>query len=205
MIICHTVGTMHLIYIIMLWFAIVSSTPLPYCDNISKDYILDGTSQMNCGLPLSRSYLYSKYNLILLIEDLSSYSLRVGELVSFRIYGCIVNKENELWFDNYTVANTIPMTTHEDCNSVEFDLWSRIVSPHAIHGVEITKSPDSAGCEWKGSFTPTASGTLYIEVLLPWINSHVDRMYEKCMGSIGKVYNSTISYIPDVSLLRGSG
>mmetsp|Transcript_16446 Transcript_16446/g.27490 ORF Transcript_16446/g.27490 Transcript_16446/m.27490 type:complete len:126 (-) Transcript_16446:132-509(-) len=107
------------------WTLFTSSrTLLPSCvENIPASFLLSRNGSKECGLPLSRSYIYSQYSSILSVEKLPSpHTSRRGGDVYISACSAGQRYQEVLWNDDVSVMKPTPWDT-ESCNSLEVNFW----------------------------------------------------------------------------------
>lgn len=143
---CHTaIMTLDLVFafiLIVLQRNIAGhDSPLPLCppDLQLTHYLLPQKESESCGLPLSRSYLFSKHNAILVADPVPKNAF-MDSLVSMRIYACRPATSHpgvgEFWKDSLSVGDVIPWTLAM-CQAAEVNFWARISSNETIESVKV--------------------------------------------------------------------
>jgi hypothetical protein len=160
------------------------STGLPLCKLDANSYLLPKAFVVEkCYIPVSRSYLYSKYNAAFVLSGGDAVSNGVvGETMSFSLYACHLetpSQNSSLWIEDEVVQFPIPLHNHTElCESTDFYFLARAFSEHSIELASVVKIPRS--CEWEISFKPAFTGPYSLEVVNTWINGAIEPNREAC-------------------------
>jgi len=186
-----------------------SRTLLPSCvEDIPSSFLLSRMESEDCGLPLSRSYIYSQFNSILSVEKVPSPILSDKE-VTVHISACSAGRRYQgvLWNDNVSVVMPTPWDA-ESCNRLEVNFWARVISEHSIHPVVVRKVPPAmagGGCMWAASFTPPKRpGEYRLEVLNHWLRGSVSSNLTACAPQYKVVWEGAERWFPTNSTYRGN-
>ena len=157
---------------------------LPNCNlylNNESTYLLPKNYVVQqCFAPVSRSYLYSKYNAAFVLQKVDDYdadrsrssaatAATSGRQMNFSLFACNLDASPDLWEEDEVVHFKTPL--HENtalCETTEFNFMVRALSEHSIEHASISRDP-SAICKWSISFTPAFSGNYSLEVINNWI------------------------------------
>ncbi|KAH8043803.1 hypothetical protein JL722_15003 [Aureococcus anophagefferens] len=92
----------------VLFAATAAALPRTCEVSIGEDYLLGEPAALKCGLPVSRSYLLSKYGLALVAE--APASPEAGRPLTITVKGCDVKESVDAypWFDSYDERRTRP-------------------------------------------------------------------------------------------------
>lgn len=175
------------LFLLMKMSAVFSQEPLPFCPPLSlNSFLLSRNNTLSCGVPLSRSYLYSKHEAILVLESLPSL-LPVGETSSLRLFACRpLEVPESFWRDTYSVSSVVPWTL-SSCQAEEVNFWGVIKSKTSIQPVKVEryKEPsNSSSCEWEVRFTPAYEESYTLEIVNDRLRSSVYSSTQSFVSSL---------------------
>ena len=157
---------------------------VPLCRKINPDYLLPKITALSCGVPSSRSYLYSQYRAAFELRRANRTESNSKE-TKFKIILCrLEQQEPKLWIDDISVISPTPITT-DLCISTEFNFFARAMSPASVEPVTVSRvSP----CEWEARFNPAYSGKYEIEIMNNWIGASYEPNRTACREAVKRAY-----------------
>jgi hypothetical protein len=132
--------------------------------SIGEDYLLGEPAALKCGLPVSRSYLLSKYGLALVAEAPASPA--AGRPLTITVKGCDVKEAVDAypWFDSYTTNGTRDLGW---CDPSALEVWVRAYGP-SIEVADVVPSAET--CAWTATFRRgLLPGAYAVDVLNTWL------------------------------------
>ncbi|KAH8073401.1 hypothetical protein JL721_2692 [Aureococcus anophagefferens] len=132
--------------------------------SIGEDYLLGEPAALKCGLPVSRSYLLSKYGLALVAE--APASPEAGRPLTITVKGCDVKESVDAypWFDSYTTNGTRDLRW---CDPSALEIWVRAYGP-SIEVADVVPSAET--CAWTATFRRgLLPGAYAVDVLNTWL------------------------------------
>lgn len=190
-----------------------AARPLPLCspDLQLHDYLLPPAESASCGLPLSRSYLFSKYNAILVAAAVRS-NITEGDQVKVRIVACRpvspagADMPFGFWSDTQSVSSSEHWTL-ATCQATEVNFWGRITSKETFESVKVGRVSSSevdTSCEWEASFSPAYPGLYTLEIANDWLWGSNQASLDECGLQIHSEWvGGTPLHLPP-ALTRGS-
>lgn len=128
---------------------------------LPDDFLLPEADALDCGLPVSRSYLLSAHNMVLVVEAPAEAPV-AGEPYSMTVRGCDAAAPGP-WTDAYSFA----APDFAWCEPDALELWARARGP-TIEVADVT--PSATECAWTLAFPRgLAAGDYEIDVLNIWL------------------------------------
>ncbi|KAH8076445.1 hypothetical protein JL721_447 [Aureococcus anophagefferens] len=128
---------------------------------LPDDFLLPEAEALDCGLPVSRSYLLSAHNMVLVVEAPAEAPV-AGEPYSMTVRGCDAAAPGP-WTDAYSFA----APDFAWCDPDALELWARARGP-TIEVADVT--PSATECAWTLAFPRgLAAGDYEIDVLNIWL------------------------------------
>ena len=163
--------------VILVFVPLLLATPLPLCpdDVFSESYLLPKKQLLACGLPLSRSYLLSRFNAAVIINT----SVEFGTFFSKRNNKLTISvcrpptSLRNVWLDDISVAKRTPWDV-ETCKEAELNLYTRLISHDSIEPAFIRPLDTPDRCDFLVEFIPKSPGVYSIEVINNWLGASTD-------------------------------
>ena len=128
---------------------------------LPDDFLLPEAEALKCGLPVSRSYLLSAHNMVLVVEAPAEAPV-AGEPYSMTVRGCDAAAPGP-WTDAYSFA----APDFAWCEPAALEVWARARGP-TIEVADVT--PSATECAWTLAFPRgLAAGDYEIDVLNTWL------------------------------------